>query len=178
MAVTLPSLALLALLALPPLSAAFAPAPPGATSVILVLTDDEDTELGGASSGPLPQASRLFGAQGRSFTNYWVAAPMCVPSRVSMLSGMFPYPSKGNRGWQAGVSGNETVGSYAAQAGIKTGYFGKYSKDLDTYPGRSNPTLAEPSLSAQRAVALSLSLSHAVALSLSHAVALSLSLTQ
>ena len=49
-----------------------------------------------------------------------------MPSRVSMPSGMFPYPTVGNRGYRAGVSGNETVGFYAHQAGVATGYFGKY----------------------------------------------------
>ena len=38
---------------------------------------------------------------------------------------MFPFPAP-NRGWHAGVSGNETVGFYANQAGVATGYFGKY----------------------------------------------------
>ena len=125
-------------------------------NIVLLLTDDQDIELGGMT--PMVKTKALFAAAGgASFDKFYVNTPICCPSRMQLLSGRyghnirdtpldpFPGPPPG-----AAVCGDEPVESpYAGQcgcmrmncsraferetyanalkrAGYDTAYFGKY----------------------------------------------------
>lgn len=49
---------------------------PDKPNIMMVLTDDEDMLLGGASSGPLPRVANLFATKGATFSNHFVRSPL------------------------------------------------------------------------------------------------------
>jgi N-acetylglucosamine-6-sulfatase len=110
---------------------------PRQPNILLLLTDDQDLVLGGASH--MPFLDQHFTQQGTTFRNYFVHTPTCCPSRSSILSGrylhnigVFNNSYEGNcdgPAWQSKVE-NFTFAVYAKQAGYNTGYAGKY---LNTY---------------------------------------------
>jgi N-acetylglucosamine-6-sulfatase len=110
---------------------------PRRPNILLLLTDDQDLVLGGASH--MPNLSLLLAQQGTTFRNYFVHTPTCCPSRSSILSGrylhnigVFNNSYEGNcdgPAWQQDVE-NFTFAVYAHKAGYQTGYAGKY---LNTY---------------------------------------------
>jgi arylsulfatase A-like enzyme len=62
------------------------------TNIILILSDDMGAgDLGcyGGTHTPTPQIDRLA-REGTRFTRFYVAAPICSPSRAGIISGMFP----------------------------------------------------------------------------------------
>tara|TARA_R110002050_G_scaffold188756_11_gene323424 strand:+ start:6775 stop:8157 length:1383 start_codon:yes stop_codon:yes gene_type:complete len=61
-------------------------------NIILILTDDmgySDIGCFGGNFVPTPNIDKLA-AKGTKFTQYYSAAPICSPSRTSILTGMFP----------------------------------------------------------------------------------------
>lgn len=61
-------------------------------NIIFILTDDmgySDIGCFGGTFVPTPNIDRLA-AEGTKYTQYYSAAPICSPSRVSLLTGMFP----------------------------------------------------------------------------------------
>lgn len=61
-------------------------------NIIFILTDDmgySDISCFGGRFVPTPNIDRIA-AEGTKFTSYYSAAPICSPSRVSLLTGMFP----------------------------------------------------------------------------------------
>lgn len=61
-------------------------------NILVILTDDMGFSDIGAFGGdfvPTPQLDS-FAAEGTRFTQYYSAAPICSPSRASILTGMFP----------------------------------------------------------------------------------------
>jgi len=105
-------------------------------NIIIVLTDDMDLTL-------LPymkNTDALIAQKGATFTNYFVAASLCCPSRASMLRGQYPHNTDilSNTSPEGGFNtfffnGNEaeTIAVWLKRAGYKTSLMGKY---LNGYP--------------------------------------------
>jgi N-acetylglucosamine-6-sulfatase len=58
-------------------------------SIIFVLTDDEDTVLGGDSRGAMPAGLPALDARGATLDNWFVHTPVCACSRSEILTGKF-----------------------------------------------------------------------------------------
>ena len=58
-------------------------------NIVLFLTDDQDSELGGME--PLTKARFWIADQGVTFRNSFVSTPICCPSRSSILTGLYQH---------------------------------------------------------------------------------------
>ncbi|MDE3167792.1 MAG: sulfatase-like hydrolase/transferase, partial [Acidobacteriota bacterium] len=100
----------------------------GKPNVVLILADDLGChDLGCLGAGDLktPHIDALA-AEGTRFTNWYAAAPVCAPSRASLLTGRYPI--------RCGVPDNgpplapseQTIAQVVKGAGYATGIFGKW----------------------------------------------------
>lgn len=103
-------------------------------NVILIYTDDQgtgDMNIFGAKDLFTPNMDRLA-KRGVRFTQFYTAAPVCSPSRASLLTGRFPQRAglstnasseKGNAGMPASQF---TMGELFKSAGYTTAHIGKW----------------------------------------------------
>ncbi|UCE46779.1 MAG: sulfatase-like hydrolase/transferase [Phycisphaerales bacterium] len=107
-------------------------------NVVLIFTDDQgsiDVNCYGAEDLYTENLDRLA-AQGTRFTQFYVGAAVCSPSRAALLTGRYPRragllgnaPShKGRKGMP---SEQVTIAEMMKAAGYRTGHVGKWLKDL------------------------------------------------
>jgi len=113
-------------------SAVFSPPP----NIIIILTDDMDLSL----MPFIKNTETLIGANGATFTNYFVTSSLCCPSRASMIRGQYPhntnvlsnnFPTGSFRRFFVDGSESETLAVWLERAGYQTSMIGKY---LNGYP--------------------------------------------
>lgn len=103
-------------------------------NVVLILTDDLDVAIGGMT--PLTKTKKLIGAEGMTFSNAFVASPLCCPSRASILTGKYPHNHhvfnntlEGNcssAAWQQSEELRTFPALLQARANYQTFFAGKY----------------------------------------------------
>jgi N-acetylglucosamine-6-sulfatase len=106
-------------------------------NILLILTDDQDYELG--SLQYMPKLQRHLVQQGVSFDRFYVTVPLCCPSRSALFSGMYQHNNRvlnnnqgggcGGRLWQHGPE-RLNFATYLQAAGYNTSLAGKY---VNTY---------------------------------------------
>ncbi|XP_045075496.1 N-acetylglucosamine-6-sulfatase-like [Coregonus clupeaformis] len=109
-------------------------------NIVLILTDDLDVAIGGMT--PLNKTKKLIGDAGISFTNAFVASPLCCPSRASILTGKYPHNHhvinntlEGNcssPAWQKTQEPQTFPALLQAYAGYQTFFAGKYLNQVTT----------------------------------------------
>ncbi len=111
---------------------------PNTPNILFILSDDQrwDT-LGvyGNRSIKTPNIDSLAN-RGALFTNGFVAAPLCCPSRATFLTGLYPHQTgilTNGRGQTTIPKGVKTVAEYLNQAGYITGFVGKAHLDGGPY---------------------------------------------
>uniref|UniRef100_UPI00398EEB05 N-acetylglucosamine-6-sulfatase isoform X2 n=1 Tax=Pristiophorus japonicus TaxID=55135 RepID=UPI00398EEB05 len=103
-------------------------------NIVLILTDDQDVLLGGMT--PLKKTGKLIGDLGITFSNVYVASPLCCPSRASILTGKYPHNHRvfnntleGNcssKAWQKTQEPNTFSAILHSHCGYRTFFAGKY----------------------------------------------------
>ena len=115
--------------------------PAGKPNVLFIAVDDLNDWigcLGGHPQARTPHIDRL-GTRGTLFANAHCQAPLCNPSRASLLTGLRP-STTGVYGLQPGIRAVEmlkqhiTLPQYFAQHGYKTACFGKVFHDGSISP--------------------------------------------
>lgn len=107
-----------------------APSPP---NIVLIITDDQDVEMGSLQHMPFLQARMI--EPGTTFDRFYAAVPVCCPSRSTLFSGQYQHNNRvmGNGiptncsspAWQQGPE-KLNFGVYLTQAGYRTSFAGKY----------------------------------------------------
>uniref|UniRef100_A0A8R1V4T6 Sulfatase N-terminal domain-containing protein n=1 Tax=Pristionchus pacificus TaxID=54126 RepID=A0A8R1V4T6_PRIPA len=104
-------------------------------NVILIITDDQDIELG--SLAAMPRTVRLLKERGVSLFGY-STTPICCPSRSSILTGLYAHNHNVHTNnnncsgpeWRF-VHEQRTIGVYGQKEGYSTAYYGKYLNEYD-----------------------------------------------
>ncbi len=103
-------------------------------NIILIFTDDQgtiDVNCYGSKDLYTPNLDRLA-KEGTRFTQFYVAAPVCSPSRAALMTGRYPQCAgvPGNVSSQPGHSGMPTeqitIAEMMKSAGYATGHVGKW----------------------------------------------------
>ncbi|MBT7095720.1 MAG: sulfatase, partial [Bacteroidetes bacterium] len=114
-------------------------------NIVIIFTDDQgyaDIGVYGADDFETPNLDQMA-AEGMRFTDFYVASPVCSPSRAALLTGCYPqrigipsvlFPEHENTDWnpeerrtKTGLHQNElTIAEMLREKGYATGCFGKW----------------------------------------------------
>jgi arylsulfatase len=101
-------------------------------NVLFIMADEFRADCLGASGNKIirtPNLDRLA-ARSANFTNTFVQAPVCVPSRISFFTGRYPHSHKNRVNYTPCDSREVMIAKILQQAGYQTGSVGK----LHFYP--------------------------------------------
>ena len=113
-------------------AAAAAPAGASPPNVLWIMTDQLRADCLGANGNPVirtPCLDRLA-EESANFTNTFVQAPVCVPSRISFLTGRYPHSHRNRVNYTPCDRREVLIQRLLQQAGYQTGSVGK----LHFYP--------------------------------------------
>ncbi|XP_077970560.1 N-acetylglucosamine-6-sulfatase-like isoform X2 [Styela clava] len=106
---------------------------PARPNIVFILTDDQDTILGGLT--PMTKVKKYLQDEGTLFTNMFTTTPICCPSRTSILTGRYQHNHdtlnnsiSGNcssKLWQQ-AGEKATIGTYVQSLKYHTFFAGKY----------------------------------------------------
>jgi arylsulfatase len=102
-------------------------------NIVIIFTDDQgyaDVGVFGAKGFTTPNLDRLA-AEGRKFTNFHVAQPVCSASRAALLTGCYPnrigiHGALGPAATRGIADGEMTLAELVKQKGYATGMAGKW----------------------------------------------------
>ncbi|MCK4886010.1 MAG: sulfatase-like hydrolase/transferase [Planctomycetes bacterium] len=97
-------------------------------NVILILSDDQgtvDANCYGADDLYTPNIDALA-RRGVRFTQFYVPAAVCTPSRGALLTGRYPLRNGAGDNFKSLKSNEITIADVFKQAGYRTGIFGKW----------------------------------------------------
>ena len=105
-------------------SQAAAAAPP---NIVLVMADDQGWGDTGYNGHPFVQTPNLdaMAADGFVFDRFYAAAPVCSPTRASVMTGRNPIRAKVTNHGRYMRPQEQTIGETLKAAGYVTGFFGK-----------------------------------------------------
>lgn len=112
-------------------------------NLIFLLTDDQRADALSCAGHPFLKTPNLdqLAAEGVRFENHYTVAPICMPSRVSLLLGQYQRTHKvGFSGGSRQVSEAQWSQSYPTllrNAGYYTGFIGKFGVDKYYFKGQS-----------------------------------------
>ena len=107
------------------------PSPAGRPNVLIIFTDDQgsvDANCYGSKDLHTPNMDALA-RRGVRFTQFYVGAPVCSPSRVALLTGRYPQRAglAHNAGQTSGLPNEQvTIAEMLKKAGYRTAIFGKW----------------------------------------------------
>ena len=112
-----------------PSAAAAAPRRP---NVLVIVTDDQT--LGTVTRAVMPRTHRWFVERGRSYPSFFVADPLCCPSRASIMTGRFDHNNgvtDNSPGPPFPLDMRTTVQCYLRRIGYTTALYGKLFNGWD-----------------------------------------------
>ncbi|HET6429883.1 MAG TPA: sulfatase-like hydrolase/transferase [Phycisphaerae bacterium] len=112
--------------------------PAGRPNIVLCMTDDQgwgDTSYNGLTAIKTPTLDEMA-AGGLRFNRFYAAAPLCSPTRGSVMTGRHPF-RYGCLSHGMAIGAREmTIAQVLKQAGYATGHFGKWHLNGVVGPGR------------------------------------------
>ena len=113
---------------------------PHSPNILLIVTDDQGFAELGVTGNPVVRTPNIdrFASQSTSLANFHVM-PVCSPTRACLMSGRYYYRTGLTDTWMGNSlmdPSTKTIAQILADAGYRTGIFGKWHLG-DTYPRRA-----------------------------------------
>jgi arylsulfatase A-like enzyme len=101
--------------------------PPGGPNLLVIMADQLRADYLGVAGHPLVRTPHLdrLAASGTRLTHAFAPSPSCVPSRHSLLTGMWPRNHGARQGGMPIRAGVRTIADELGERGYLTGVFGK-----------------------------------------------------
>jgi arylsulfatase A-like enzyme len=103
-----------------------AQAVPVAPNILIIVTDDQS--VGTMRRDVMPKTRFYLRRQGRTYTNFFVTAPICCPSRATIMTGRYNHNNgvTGNTRERFRLDFDSTLQHYLSEAGYQTWISGKF----------------------------------------------------